>query len=107
MEFLGGVTDHEITLAAAWVFGNVSEVEIILHKQMLHPFNLYSFCFLDTIGVNIKSRVFIKRETHRIEAISGPSELRWILAAEPLGSELQFAAGTKFVLRVRIQMMIH
>ena len=106
-DFSVGVNDFNITLAAAWVFGNVPEVEIILSKTEIHPYQVYAFCFLDTVGANVQSRVYIKRETHLVESIAVPSELRYILAAEPRAGELQFAAGTKIVLRVRVQMLIH
>ena len=106
-DFYGGVTDFNFTLAAAWVFGNVSEVEIVLSKTEIHPYQAYTFCYLDTVGANVHSRVYIKRETHLVESIAVPSELRYILAAEPRNGELQFAAGTKIVLRVRVQMLIH
>ena len=80
--FSGGVTDFVFTLGAAWVFSNVAEHEIILTRTTLNPYMVYIFCFLDSVGANIQSRVFIKRQTNLIEGISVPSEIRCVLAAE-------------------------
>ena len=104
--FSGGVTDFVFTLGAAWVFSNVAEHEIILTRTTLNPYMVYIFCFLDSVGANIQSRVFIKRQTNLIEGISVPSEIRCVLAAEARNGELQFAAGTKIVLRLRVQHFI-
>ena len=104
--FATGVTDYVLTLGSAWVFANVSEHEVSLTRADLNPYFVYSFCFLDAPGVSVQSRVYIKRETHLVEGISIPSELRYVLAAEPRSGELQFAAGTKIVLRVNVSHFI-
>ena len=62
--FATGVTDYVLTLGSAWVFANVAEHEVTLTRSDLNPYFVYSFCFLDTPGVNVQSRVYIKRETH-------------------------------------------
>jgi len=105
-DFGGGVTDFELTLAAPWVFSNVPEHEFSIHRTELNPYFVYSFLFLDTVGVNVQSRVYIKRQTNVIEGLSNPSELRYIIAAEPRNGELQFATGTKIVLRVKVSHFI-
>ena len=105
-DFATGFTDYILTLGSAWVFANVSEHEVSLTRADLNPYFVYSFCFLDAPGVSVQSRVYIKRETHLVEGISIPSELRYVLAAEPRSGELQFAAGTKIVLRVNVSHFI-
>ena len=101
-----GVTDFVCTLASPWVFANVSEHEIVLDRSELNPYIVHSFLFLDEPGVNVQSRLYIKRQTNVIEGLSVPSELRYLIAAEPLNGELQFATGTKFVLRIKVEHFI-
>ena len=105
-EFAAGVTDYVLTLGSAWVFANVAEHEVSLTRSELNPYFVYSFCFLDSVGVNVQSRVYIKRQTNLVEGVSVPSEIRCVLAAEARSGELQFAAGTKIVLRVRVSHFI-
>ena len=104
--FSEGVTDYVLTLGSTWVFANVTEHEVTLSRTSLDPYMVYTFCFLDSVGVNVHSRVYIKRQTNLVEGVSVPSEIRFVLAAEPRSGELNFAAGTKIVLRVRVSNFI-
>ena len=105
-QFAEGVTDYVFTLAAPWIFANVSEHEVILERQHSNPFNVLSHLFMRNVGVNIQSRVYLKRETHMIDNLSVPSELRYIFGVDPRGAESQFPTGTTIVLRVKINSFI-
>ena len=105
-DFSGGVTDYVLTLGAAWVFANVAEHELVLSKTELTPYFVHGMCFLDTVGVNVQSRVYIKRQTNVVEGVSTPNEVRFVFGAEARNAETQFAAGTKIVVRVRIEHFI-
>ena len=104
--FAEGVTDFVFTFAAPWIFANVPEHEVILERFHTNPYNVLSHLFLRNAGVNIQSRIYLKRETHMIDNLSAPSELRYIIAVEPRGAETQFPTGTKMVLRVKIARFI-
>jgi hypothetical protein len=101
-----GVTDFVFTLATPWIFANVPEHEVILERHLSNPYNVFTFLFMSNPGVNIQSRVYLKRETHMIDNLSVASELRYIIAVEPRGAETQFPTGTKMVLRVKIDHFI-